>query len=759
MMTKFVFTCLSLVFASASGTHVSAATAAPNAPGAPIAQAGDTSATVAVPSATTGDAADRFTVTASPGGATCEINNATAPNTNGRVCTITGLTNGVAYTFTATATNTSGSSPASAGSNSVTPEAEALVGLARYTATNCANGGGALSPDGKYLYLLKQGSASQTGRLVKIRTSDMVAVSESGDIGVVDCTYPRMAAAIDSDGEFMVLGARLGLAKISLNGTSDAAPTVITELPGTEYQASPVFDATGDYAYFLAKPASAKGRIDKVLVSSGDNLSVQSSAEFDMWSGAGIIRSGNTGYVGYDVNSSDSNGRILSFDMTSTPAFPVFPLATRMTTFTGNEITKMTTAPNGYTYVGRSAATGNVFGRIKLSVLPGSDNAGYTNLLTNIPATCSSIIYAISISESGKTLILGTDAESSKPECLIRFRVDPTTGAITDALVADTITVDSTPINLGRPQWLLNGPDGTVGYVNSNNTIISVQLATTPYSLPDPAVAVATDTALGGSLNVAWTAPTDTGGLPVTGYLVEIATSANGPWSVTAGTCNESTTRTSTSTSCTISELTNGTAYFTRVSAINAAGVTATSDRQPTEAATPTGPARAPDEFGITSGDKKLDISWVAPSDTGGFAITWYFVEIATSANGPWTDPAGSCAAATTSVSTATSCTITGLSNGIEYHVRISPITSAGTGQARVVAGTPLNTTSPTSSSGTGSTGSGSSVTDSKSGNSNATLPSTGGSAATSIWAILLVIVGGLLMMASRLPRFGRYRR
>ncbi|HEY9042199.1 MAG TPA: Ig-like domain-containing protein, partial [Rheinheimera sp.] len=88
-------------------------------PGAPIigsATEGNTQATVnfAAPASNGGAAISSYTVTSNPGNFTAS--GASAP------LTVTGLTNGTAYTFTVTATNSAGTSAASGSSNSVTPQ-------------------------------------------------------------------------------------------------------------------------------------------------------------------------------------------------------------------------------------------------------------------------------------------------------------------------------------------------------------------------------------------------------------------------------------------------------------------------------------------------------------------------------------------------------------------------------------------------------------------------------------------------------------
>ncbi len=89
----------------------------PSAPRDPVATAGVEQASVSwsAPTMDGGSAVTAYTVTASPGGATCS---ATAPTTS---CTVHGLTGGTAHTFTVTATNGVGTSMPSAPSAAVTP--------------------------------------------------------------------------------------------------------------------------------------------------------------------------------------------------------------------------------------------------------------------------------------------------------------------------------------------------------------------------------------------------------------------------------------------------------------------------------------------------------------------------------------------------------------------------------------------------------------------------------------------------------------
>lgn len=170
-------------------------------------------------------------------------------------------------------------------------------------------------------------------------------------------------------------------------------------------------------------------------------------------------------------------------------------------------------------------------------------------------------------------------------------------------------------------------------------------------------------------IGLVWTAPASTGGSAITDYLVEYKLSSEPTtWSTFAD-------GTSTSTSTTVTGLTNSLSYDFRVSAINAIG---TGTASGTTSATPTAPTvpGAPTGLSASNGNAQSVLTWTAPVITGGAAITDYTVEYKLS-----TEPT-TWSTFADGTSASTGATVTGLTNGLTYNFRVKAVNSVGTGSA-----------------------------------------------------------------------------
>ncbi|TXD49046.1 fibronectin type III domain-containing protein [Polaribacter sp. IC073] len=116
--------------ASATSSPVTPEAVAPSSPAISEVVSGNAQATVSftAPSSNGGSAITSYTATSSPGGFTETVSQA-----GSGTITVTGLTNGTAYTFTVTATSSIGTSLASAVSNAVTPWSPSPSGPVTYT--------------------------------------------------------------------------------------------------------------------------------------------------------------------------------------------------------------------------------------------------------------------------------------------------------------------------------------------------------------------------------------------------------------------------------------------------------------------------------------------------------------------------------------------------------------------------------------------------------------------------------------------------
>lgn len=163
------------------------------------------------------------------------------------------------------------------------------------------------------------------------------------------------------------------------------------------------------------------------------------------------------------------------------------------------------------------------------------------------------------------------------------------------------------------------------------------------------------------SVILTWKKPRSSGGAAVSDYVIEQSTD-NLTWtnvtdSVTAVT------------GFTVTGLTNGTRYYFHIAATNSAGQSLwTSSTSMTPLAVPA----APTDLAGIPGNKLASLTWVAPTDIGGTAITSYVVQRSSNGGLSWTTVTGS--------SLLPSRTAKGLRNGTAYLFRVAAKNKVGRG-------------------------------------------------------------------------------
>ncbi|MEI6701332.1 MAG: fibronectin type III domain-containing protein, partial [Actinomycetota bacterium] len=205
------------------------------------------------------------------------------------------------------------------------------------------------------------------------------------------------------------------------------------------------------------------------------------------------------------------------------------------------------------------------------------------------------------------------------------------------------------------------------------DSVATVSSPVMPSSTPGPAFGLAA-TKADGRATLRWFGAADTGGLPITGYRV-------------TATPGGATCQTSGALTCTVTGLTNGQSYTFVVVALNANGSGASS--APSAAVTPSTVPGAPTAVSASLGSNRITVTWSAPLGNGGAAISGYLLTAS---------PGGR----TCQTTTALSCAMTGLTNGVTYTFNVvalnrngssSPSASSAPLVASPPPGAPLNPT------------------------------------------------------------------
>lgn len=624
--------------------------AIPTAPGAPTigtATAGDgqVSVTFTAPGSNGGSAITTYTATASPGGAF-----GTCAGPAACTATVTGLTNGTAYTFTVTATNAIGTSVASGASNSATPKGNQTITFPNPGAQNFGT-----TPD-------LSSTASATSSLTVSFTSSTTGVCTITSGGALTFVTAG-SCTIDADqaGNTAWNAATTVAQTFTVNAIVPDAPTIGTATAG-DTQATVTFTA----------PASTGGA---AIIASGYTVTASPGGASATGSSSPITVTGLTNGVSYTFTVTATNSA--GTGSASGASNSVTPAAPQTITFnnpgsqnfgTTPTLTATSTAGGGYPVSFSSSTTG------VCTITTGGAltfvTAGTCTIAAN-QAGDSSYLAALQVSQSFTVSPVApgaptaASATAGDTQASIAFTAPTFTGGAN--ITGYTVTVspaDVAPVNGASSPIVVMGLTNGQAYtftVTATNSAGTGSASVASNSIT-PAASQTITFAMPGAQNFGttptFTATADSGLTPTfTSSTTGVCTITSGGalTFVTAGTCTIN-----------ADQAGNG-SYLPATQVTRSFAVNAVVPGIPTATT-------------ASAGDARASVSFTAPVFTGGAAITGYTVTA---------NPGGA-----TATGAGSPINVTGLANGTPYTFTVTATNSVGTGAAST-ASSPVTPTAP----------------------------------------------------------------
>jgi hypothetical protein len=294
----------------------------------------------------------------------------------------------------------------------------------------------------------------------------------------------------------------------------------------------------------------------------------------------------------------------------------------------------------------------------------------WSNVANAVPRTVPSAPRTLSATPTNVSgqlklswLLPTTNGGAAITDYIIQRSPNGTTGWVTiNDGTSNTITFTETGLTNGTRYYyrvLAHNAAGNSTWSNIANNI--------PRTKPSaPRTLTATPTNVSGQVRLSWLLPASDGGSPITDYIIQRSANGTTGWSTVIDGV-------STSTIYTATGLTNGTRYYFRVLAKNAAGSSASSNTANAIPRTPSAPRTLTAAATSVSGQVRL--SWLLPATNGGLAITDYVIQRSPNGTTGWVT-------INDGVRTTTTYTVTGLTGGTRYYFRVLARNAAGIGAA-----------------------------------------------------------------------------
>ncbi|MCY4233261.1 MAG: fibronectin type III domain-containing protein, partial [Bacteroidetes bacterium] len=344
----------------------------------------------------------------------------------------------------------------------------------------------------------------------------------------------------------------------------------------------------------------------------------------------------------------------------------------------GSSFSQLVASQSGtsYSHTGLTAGTARRY-RVRAINSVGSSGWSNTANATTAAATAPGAPTSLTAAADGQTTIdLSWTAPTSDGGAAISgYRIDVSTngGSSFSQLVAShsTTSYSHTGLTAGTARHYrvraINSV-GSSGWSNTANATTASPTATVP-GVPTSLTATASAQTI---INLSWTAPTSDGGAAISGYRIEVSTNGGSTFSQLVASHS--------TTSYSHTGLTAGTARHYRVRAINSVGNSGWSNTANATTAAATAPSAPRSLAATASGQTIINLSWSAPSSTGGASITGYRIQWSTDGNNPWTN-----LTRTNPTATATTDSHTGLTAGTTRYYRVYAINSVGDSPASSV--------------------------------------------------------------------------